>query len=90
MERFVSWECVRLIGNTEVNGKHAYTSVFFIGVDGWVGAVTEVAVNLACTSVVAERVCWSAARKYRSSRQSCRYFGSGRESLMVGSMEIPK
>ena len=48
-------EC-RLIGNTEVNGKHAYTSVFFIGVDGWVGAVTEVAVNLACTSVVAERV----------------------------------
>ena len=56
MERFVRWECVRLIGNTEVNGKHAYTSVFFIGVDSWGGAVTEVAVNLADTSVVAERV----------------------------------
>ena len=57
VERFVSWECVRLIGNTEVNGKHAYTSVFFIGVDSWVGAVTEVAVNLADTSVVEESVC---------------------------------
>jgi hypothetical protein len=49
-------EC-RLIGNTEVNGKYAYTSVFFIGVDSWGGAVTEVAVNLACTSVVEESVC---------------------------------
>ena len=57
MERFVSWECVRLIGNTEVNGKHAYTSVFFIGVDVWGGAVTEVAVNFADTSVVEESVC---------------------------------
>ena len=48
-------EC-RLIGNTEVNGKHAYTSVFFIKIDGWADAVTEVTGILACTSVVAERV----------------------------------
>ena len=56
VERFVSWECVRLIGNTEVNGKHAYTSVFFIRFDRWADAVTEVTGILACTSVVAERV----------------------------------
>ena len=48
-------EC-RLIGNTEVNGKYAITSVFFIRFDRWADAVTEVAGILACTSVVAERV----------------------------------
>ena len=49
-------EC-RLIGNTEVNGKYAITSVFFIRFDGWAGAVTEVAGILACTSVMQERDC---------------------------------
>lgn len=48
-------EC-RLIGNTEVNGKYAITSVFFIRFDRWADAVTEVTGILACTSVVAERV----------------------------------
>ena len=41
---------------TEVNDKHAITSVFFIKIDGWADAVTEVTGILACTSVVAERV----------------------------------
>ena len=44
-------EC-RLIGNTEVNGKYAITSVFFIRFDRWADAVTEVTGILACTSVM--------------------------------------